>query len=100
MGGRKDIELLECEQIIHHFKARDLEIPNIYLFPIYIYIAKYLNFAKIWAPHEICCCSIFSFAAVISPLDRPLLDNGKPAGPQSYTLKMKIIIVIIAKLLA
>ena len=26
----KNIKLLQCEQIIHHFKARDLEIPNIY----------------------------------------------------------------------
>ena len=26
----KNIRLLQCEQIIYHFKARDLEIPNIY----------------------------------------------------------------------
>ena len=28
----KQIKLLECEQIIYYFKARDLEIPNIYIF--------------------------------------------------------------------
>ena len=26
---RKNFKLLECKHIIHHFEARDLEIPNI-----------------------------------------------------------------------
>ena len=34
----KNIKLLECEQIIYHFKARHLKIPN-------IFFAKYLNFS-------------------------------------------------------
>ena len=30
LKGRKNVKLLECEQIIYHFKTRDLEILNIY----------------------------------------------------------------------
>ena len=29
-GCLKNVKLLQCEQIIYHFKARDLGIPNIY----------------------------------------------------------------------
>ena len=38
--SKKNIKLLKCEQIIYHFKARDLEIPNIYIF-----FRENLNFA-------------------------------------------------------
>ena len=38
--GRKNIKLLECEQIIYHFKARDLDI------------CIYSLFRKIFGFHE------------------------------------------------
>ena len=31
-GCLKNIKLLQCEQIIYHFKARGLEIPSIFTF--------------------------------------------------------------------
>ena len=55
LRGRKNIKLLEYEQIIHHFKARDLEIPNIYLVSRNIQISqKYGHLKKF---RKICSCS-------------------------------------------
>ena len=38
--SEKNVKFLQCEQIIYHFKARDLKIPNIYVF-----FHENLNFA-------------------------------------------------------
>ena len=42
----KNIQLLEWEQIIYHFKARDLEIPNMYIYILCHHVPGVLSSAE------------------------------------------------------
>ena len=48
----KNIGLFKCEQVIYHFKARDLEIPNVFckLFKFHYLINALMIFAKHYCP--------------------------------------------------